>query len=932
MAKNIVIAKLDIDTQSLMDSTQKTAKQLENLREQQDKLVKKGKETSEQFMANEAAIRKLEAAHRAQIAALDAQTTADGKLLSMKKAVKDAVNEVNNSENDYMRSNERLIALKKQLNSNDGDYEKNLGRINAKLLENTNWLKENGSANAKLVTTMNDYKQQVAESFDQINILNGGFSGLVSRAQEAGGVGPLVAGAFNGMATGMMGMTKSAMAFIATPIGFVLAALAAVFALVQNAMNSSTESANKITKIFNTFSIITDALMGLLEPLGSFLIDGIAAGFEMAGKAAETAVGWIADGLSFLGFDDSAESVRGFTEEVKNTVAETNNLKTAQEKLASQMALQELANEKAKNDIDDLIKKSRDQTLSEEDRMDALKKAAKIEKDNLDQRKKQANEAYNLAVRQAALGKGLTEDEIEGLRKGGLAYAQKLQKVKGFTKEEMDVLQKAQLERNKLMSEEKQLVAQQLEDQEKLREEFAARREAAEQKRLEKQRQRIDEAIQRQKLELDLYIAQQGIKTKSMQEELAMAEEVSKRKIAIAQAELDSTKKTYNDRKVFEIAKTEADNDLMAAQARAAAENADKEVQAYIAASKIKLEQGVFLSDELYQQEAARLDAIAKKELESLTARLATQELKQEEYDSRKAAITEITNKNMAQLEEARTEAKNAKEAIDLENKRAVAVANMDYDLSFQQQQLDMKMAQELEAAEKTGADETLIREKYAKLKKDTETAVMNNKLDLANSTFSNLATIMGKESAAGKAMAVAQATIDTYKSAVSAYSAMSTIPIVGPALGAVAAAAAVAAGIANVKKITATKAPKAEKGALFSIGGQRHSAGGTMFTGADGTQFEAEQGELIGVMNRNAARHFMAFNNAFPAGGSGAPNYFAGGGIVSREISQQPLNVEELAARISEANRALPVPVVAVQDIIAGGESYVKVRDSANF
>lgn len=306
-------------------------------------------------MANEAAIRKLEAAHHAQIAALDAQTTADGKLVSMKKAVKDAVNEVNNSENDYMRSNERLIALKKQLNSNDEDYEKNLGRINAKLLENTNWLNENGSANAKLVTTMNDYKQQVAESFDQINILNGGFSGLVSRAQEAGGVGPLVAGAFNGMATGMMGMTKSAMAFIATPIGFVLAALAAVFALVQNAMNSSTESANKITKIFNTFSIITDALMGLLEPLGSFLIDGIAAGFEMAGKAAETAMGWIADGLSFLGFDDSAESVRGFTEEVKNTVTETNNLKTAQEKLASQMALQELANEKAKSDIDDLI-------------------------------------------------------------------------------------------------------------------------------------------------------------------------------------------------------------------------------------------------------------------------------------------------------------------------------------------------------------------------------------------------------------------------------------------------------------------------------------------------------------------------------------------------------------------------------------------------
>jgi hypothetical protein len=47
--------------------------------------------------------------------------------------------------------------------------------------------------------------------------------------------------------------------------------------------------------------------------------------------------------------------------------------------------------------------------------------------------------------------------------------------------------------------------------------------------------------------------------------------------------------------------------------------------------------------------------------------------------------------------------------------------------------------------------------------------------------------------------------------------------------------------------------------------------------------------------MNRNAARHFMAFNNAFPAWGSSAPNYFfANGGIVSREIAQQQLNVDE--------------------------------------
>src|SRR5690606_36637787 len=131
----------------------------------------------------------------------------------------------------------------------------------------------------------------------------------------------------------------------------------------------------------------------------------------------------------------------------------------------------------------------------------------------------------------------------------------------------------------------------------------------------------------------------------------------------------------------------------------------------------------------------------------------------------------------------------------------------------------------------------------------------------------------------------------------VAAYNSMAKIPIVGPALGAAAAGAAVAAGLANVKKIKSTKTPKAEKGALYNIGGQRHSAGGTMFTGEDGTRFEAEKGELIGVMNRNAVRHFMAFNNACPAGsGNTAGNYFESGGLVSRDIAPSQINMQELA------------------------------------
>lgn len=74
--------------------------------------------------------------------------------------------------------------------------------------------------------------------------------------------------------------------------------------------------------------------------------------------------------------------------------------------------------------------------------------------------------------------------------------------------------------------------------------------------------------------------------------------------------------------------------------------------------------------------------------------------------------------------------------------------------------------------------------------------------IDIASSMFGSLSSILGEESKAGKAFAVAQATIDTFKAANSAYASLAGIPVVGPGLGAAAAAAAVLAGVANVKKI----------------------------------------------------------------------------------------------------------------------------------
>jgi len=121
-----------------------------------------------------------------------------------------------------------------------------------------------------------------------------------------------------------------------------------------------------------------------------------------------------------------------------------------------------------------------------------------------------------------------------------------------------------------------------------------------------------------------------------------------------------------------------------------------------------------------------------------------------------------------------------------------------------------------IEMARKAGEDTTAITEKFEsdqsaikkKYEKEKETwAKMSSaaQLDIMSQTAGNMIKILGEETAAGKAMAVTQATIDTYKGATAAYASLAGIPVVGPVLGGVAAGAAIASGLANVKAILAT-------------------------------------------------------------------------------------------------------------------------------
>lgn len=173
-------------------------------------------------------------------------------------------------------------------------------------------------------------------------------------------------------------------------------------------------------------------------------------------------------------------------------------------------------------------------------------------------------------------------------------------------------------------------------------------------------------------------------------------------------------------------------------------------------------------------------------------------------------------------------------------------------------QQLDERQ-QAIEAA--YGAEIELENEKNAALlEAQEEYAAQKAALDQATAdkalaTVSNSLTSIGQtlmqgnkdQFEAGKAMAIAGATIDTFRAATGAYAAMASIPYVGPALGAVAAAAAVVSGMAQIAQIESTQ----YRGAR-ALGGPVE-AGSTYLVGERGPEL-LTMGSQGGTVTPNSA------------------------------------------------------------------------------
>lgn len=131
---------------------------------------------------------------------------------------------------------------------------------------------------------------------------------------------------------------------------------------------------------------------------------------------------------------------------------------------------------------------------------------------------------------------------------------------------------------------------------------------------------------------------------------------------------------------------------------------------------------------------------------------------------------------------------------------------------------LEAAQAAELKAISDNAAAEDKARDK----------AIKKQKLAAVGSTFGDIANILGKNSAAGKAAAIAQATINTYQGVSEVWGNKSILPEPFATIQKVVSTATIlASGMKTVKQIKSVPKPKGVKGGSSSGGGAPSGGGG---------------------------------------------------------------------------------------------------------
>lgn len=746
--------------------------------------------------------------------------------------------------------------------------------LTAQKTELTAKLKQLESATGDNRRNVGNYTQSILEASKSMGVFGGTFGNAIGTLQSAKqGLEGVKAG-FEASKGGATGFA-GAMNVVKSAIAATgIGLLIIALGLLVSWLSKIDPVVDRAQQIFAGFGAAIDVVKSTILRF----VDGIKSVGDLMGKLGSI----IANPI------DSFKQLAGSMAEA---AVEAARLKEAQQDLADAQQVQEVMTARANQQIKELILQSKNRSTSEKERQELLAKAAKLDQEEYDRRSRLAEE--DLRINEAAIKTkaDLNAQEIANLKQKGIEYAVELLNQGKLTQEDVDAYKKALLTKIAILDESTARQEKIQNQSDALEEKRIAKAQAAAKAAEEAEKKRQAEAKKKQEAILQ-----------AMQEELDLQDALSgknKSESQIAQRyqlELDLLNEQLAQKLISE---TRYQTELAKIQ------------DEYMAASEERL-----------NRIAAEAEAFAKAELEN----------EKRAIEARIAVLNELNDYKNADRELAR-------QAIitDYENELEIRRLQGESAYNLKLEQLDREKAAELKAAEQMGAQKNLIYQKYELAKQQITREANRANLAIISDSLGKVSELLGKNTVAGKAAGIAQATINTYLGV----SQVLAAPPSGPEpfntiTKAISIATTIATGIANVANI-ARVPTKFEAGGLAAgiTGGRRHSSGGTKYYGEDGHVVELEAGENWYVLNRGASKainSLSALNEHYGGVSFAAPvqtGFHADGGMVSRSLEIPDIS-PQIGAAVADALKEVKI-YTDVKDVIREAGNRVALVDGAN-
>ena len=604
--------------------------------------------------------------------------------------------------------------------------------------------------------------------------------------------------------------------------------------------------------------------------------------------------------------------------EMSDAAKEAYNLAKELRGIAKAQDIQEVTNARTKTLVDKLMLQARDLTKTAKERAQLLTQAQDLEKKNFDEIAKLNARAIEAAEKKLFEGKKISKEERKYLDENNYAKIRDLKVTKNLDDEAIQnykklliekeslqqqdtaILEKAQNRKNKILEKdlEKQNKANEdakkareksIEDAKKAREKAKKDRQDALKAELDSAQKLADEKVKLANVELNAYIEknksildnEKFLTPELVKQEQERLRNIEKAKLDQEKLEFDTADKIFKDKiKAFgdesKLNQTQL-NELATLKLK----QKELELNYNSDVTKIKEEtqKGITATETRYSNERIEAEKMRKAvqfqtELLDLEARGATeQEIKQAQLDQE----TQLELDKFIEKQDTKFQTKIKKDQEE---------RDIQAEIDLVQQELEAELLAAKDENEKiriqTQLDALANLEKTSSQKKvEITKAETQARLASYGNLFGNIAELLGKDTQAGKAAAIAQIGISQGLAIARIWEQKSTLP---SPFGVIAKVAETGIAVGNViqalGKVNSVQTPKAQRGMITK--GKSHANGGIPAVVAGNTTIELEGGEAI--INKKSTAKFGSVLSQINQAGGGVR--FATGGVVGSPIA----------------------------------------------